>query len=169
MVEMLRSRMPAAVCDRTPGAVEIVDLHPRETAVIRIDVEPSELKSTIGPALTEVADAMSSAGVDLAGPPFTRYLQWHAERVVAEVGFPVMRPAPGVGRVEPASLPAGAAASIVHLGPYETLGETYDRLQVWFSEQGRHAADDLWEVYWSDPQAEPDPGRWRTEIIRLIV
>ena len=23
----------------------------------------------------------------------------------------------------------------------------------------------MWEIYWSDPEAEPDPATWRTEIL----
>ena len=102
-----------------------------------MEVEPGALKRVVGPAIGEVAAAMGRAGVGLAGPPFARYLDWHPERVVVEVGFPVIRPAPAVGRVEPATLPGGTVASAVHVGPYETLGETYNRLQAWMAEHGR--------------------------------
>jgi effector-binding domain-containing protein len=51
------------------------------------------------------------------------------------------------------------------VGPYDTLGETYAALMRWIGEQGRVVAGPMWEVYWTDPGTEPDPARWRTEVI----
>lgn len=52
-----------------------------------------------------------------------------------------------------------------HVGPYDTLAETYAALMGWIGEQGRTVAGPMWEVYWTDPGTEPDPARWRTEVI----
>jgi effector-binding domain-containing protein len=30
--------------------------------------------------------------------------------------------------------------------------------------QGRRPASTMWEVYLTDPEEEPDPARWRTEV-----
>ena len=135
----------------------------RETAVIAIDVAPAEIGPAVGAAIMEVEAAMRTAGVALAGPPFTRYLAFEP-RIRAEIGFPVQRPAPHVGRVFPGRLPGGRVASIVHIGPYDGLEQTYGLMHRWLAELGLQPSGPIWEVYWSDPEAEPDPATWRTEI-----
>ncbi len=167
MVELLQPSAvtPTPVFDRVAGEVEIHELQPQEAAIIRVDVPFAELPAAIGQALIEVNDQMAAAGVDLAGPPFTRYPSVDPAGIRAECGFPVMRPAPDVGRVEPARLPGGRAASVIHVGPYDTLDQTYDRLQRSLDRSALHASGPMWEVYWTDPDMEPDQERWRTEII----
>jgi effector-binding domain-containing protein len=167
MVELLTpTPTPATpVFDRVADEVEIHELHPQEAAIVRVTAPVAQLPAEIGGALREVAERMSAAGVALAGPPFTRYPALGSGTVTAECGFPVLRPAPAVGRVEPSRLPGGRAASIVHLGPYETLDLTYAQLQQVLDASALHAAGPMWEVYWTDPEMEPEPARWRTEII----
>jgi effector-binding domain-containing protein len=167
MVEMLHAvdGEPTLVFDREAGAVEVHDLRPREVGIIRFEARPEALKDAIVGGLEEVCSVLTEAGVGCAGPPFARYLEWGPDRVRAEVGVPVLRPAPKVGRVEPGQLPGGPTASIVHIGPYEQLEDTYARLQAWFGANGHGEMGPMWEVYWSDPAAEPDPATWRTEIL----
>ncbi len=167
MVELVKPAavQPTAVFERAPGEVEIHELHPSEAAVIRVDVPVDELPAAIGEALQQIAQAMAGAGVALSGPPFTRYHAFGQPEVSAEIGFPVMRPAPSVGRVEPVRLPGGRVASVVHKGPYETIDQTYDHLQRALDASGLHPTGPMWEVYWTDPQTEPDSSNWRTEIL----
>lgn len=165
MVATKDQRSGSTVYERAPGEVEIHDLHPIETAVVRVEAMVAELPAAIPGALRDVANAMAAAGVELAGPPFTRYVAWGPGRAVAEVGFPVWRAAPQVGSVGPGQLPGGRAASIVHVGTYETIDHAYARLQEWLRERGHGELGPMWEVYWSDPETDPDPAGWRTEIL----
>ncbi len=166
MVELLHpvADEPTAIFERAPGSIEVHELHPREVAVIRVDVPVAELPRAIGEAIGEVESRMAEAGVEMAGPPFARYLGF-GPVVAAEIGCPVRRPAPHVGRVFPAQLPGGRIASILHVGPYETINDTYARLEAWLADTGATAGGPMWEVYWSDPVAEPDPATWRTEVL----
>ena len=97
---------------------------------------------------------MREAGVGLAGPPFARYLAFEP-RIRAEIGFPVQRPAPHVGRVFPGRLPGGRVASIVHIGPFDGLERTYGLMHRWLAEMGLAPNGPIWEVYWSDPRRSP--------------
>ena len=157
------SDQPPAAPDRPPAVPEIHRLAMRETAVIAVDVAQDELPAAIGTAIGEVEAAMREAGVCLAGPPFARYLAFEP-RIRAEIGFPVQRPAPHVGRVFPGRLPGGRVASVVHIGPFDGLEQTYGLMHRWLAEMGLAPDGPIWEVYWSDPEAEPDPATWRTEI-----
>jgi effector-binding domain-containing protein len=169
MTELLhpdRERMEGGP-GRPGGTPEIRRMAMRETAVVAIAVAPTEIGPAVGAAIMEVEAAMRTAGVDLAGPPFARYLAFEP-RIRAEIGFPVLRPAPDIGRVVPGRLPGGRVASIVHVGPYETLEHSHAELVRWLAEMGIHPAGPLWEVYWSDPDEETDPATWRTEIFAPI-
>ena len=75
---------------------------------------------------------------------------------------------PRMGRVVPGRLPGGRVASIVHIGPFDGLEQTYGLMHRWLAELGLQPTGPLWEVYWSDPEAEPDPATWRTEIFAPI-
>jgi effector-binding domain-containing protein len=167
MVDVLKAAPgePTDVFDRTAGEVEIHERPARETAVIHVDVPMDLLPAAIRDAIEELERRMSEAGVEFAGPPFTRYLSFGPTRLLAEIGMPVLRPAPHAGRVFPGRLSGGRVASVVHIGPYEGIADTYTRLQRWIDDHGLHATGPMWEVYWSDPQAEPDPASWRTEIL----
>jgi effector-binding domain-containing protein len=152
----------ATVFEREAGVVELRELEPRPAAVVRIDVPPAEISDAIGAAFAEVAGAAARAGVAIGGEPFARYVSFGPERIVAEVGFPVAGPLPETGRVHPTFLPGGLVASAVHVGPYDTLHETYARMQAWIAESGRTPGGEMWEVYWSEPVG--DPTTWRTEV-----
>jgi effector-binding domain-containing protein len=51
-----------------------------------------------------------------------------------------------------------------HVGPYDTIGEAHEFLDGWIHGQGMDHVGAPWEVYWTDPEEEPDSSKWRTEI-----
>lgn len=167
MTEFPDSRRSGSAPTITPLEPEVARLPLRETAVVHVDVPADELPQAIGEAIGAVEAAMREAGVDLGGPPFARYLDF-GPRIRAEVGFPVLRPAPEMGRVVPGRLPGGRIATVLHLGSYDGLHETYARLVAWLAERGLHPSGPMWEVYWSDPEVEPDPATWRTELFAPV-
>ena len=112
---------------------------------------------------------LGMAGAALAGPPVAVYHdpEFSAESVDIEWVYPVP---PGVkgpvttpaGRtLEPRTVPGGEAAVIVHVGPYETLGESYQALADWIGQHGYRMSGPPREIYLSSPT---DPGPPVTEI-----
>jgi effector-binding domain-containing protein len=74
----------------------------------------------------------------------------------------------GEGRVEPVLLPGGEVAVACHVGPYETLSETYGVMQRWIAEHGRSSSGPMWEVYLDDPSVVPVE-QLRTEVVIPLV
>jgi effector-binding domain-containing protein len=103
---------------------------------------------------------LAERGVAPSGPPFIRYLKVDMERELEiELGVPV----DGDAGVHTASLPAGAYAVLVHVGPYGGLRDAHDALQQWADERG-FAWSERIETYVTNPRREPDSSRWETEV-----
>jgi effector-binding domain-containing protein len=145
--------------------ITIKTLGPQPIATIRSVTPAARVSAALGQILPEVWAYVAGQGKQPAGPPFTRYHGDFTETVELEAGLPVAEPIEGNGRVQAGELPGGPVASIMHIGHYDTLSETYDALAVWMAAEGRVPGGPFWEVYLTDPQEVPDPAEWQTEII----
>jgi effector-binding domain-containing protein len=134
------------------------------TAVIRGKLPPEELAGWLAGVFKTVHDYLLDSATEPVGPPFARYT-FLADTVAVEAGFPVAGEIAGDGLVEPSALPGGTAAVIVHMGGYEDLDKAYAAVHDWLDAHGHVPAGPHWEVYVTDPTAEPDPHRWRTDIV----
>jgi hypothetical protein len=68
-------------------------------------------------------------------------------------------------RVRRVTMTEGAALQTLHVGPYDQLGRTYDRLLE--AARGRKRSGPAHEIYLSDPRRVP-PGRLKT-IVRVPI
>ena len=138
------------------------------TAVLRRRLEAPQIEGWVGGAFRQVAVAVAEAGMQVAGPPFARYLKVDDTAACFEVeaGFPLDRPFPSVQghAVQPSRLPGGSVAATVHQGPYEAMAPTYEHLDTWIAEQGGAPDGPPWERYLTEPAG--DPGTWRTEVVQ---
>ncbi len=150
----------------TPYTIEMRTLSELDTAVEYATVSFAEIGPWMQKALGEVAHYLERKGAGPAGMPFARHHMRSDGRVDVEAGFPASTPTSGEGEVEPSDLPAGVAAVTVHVGPYDTIAPAYAALRAWIRERGHEPLGDAWEVYLTDPDAEPDPSTWRTEVIQ---
>jgi effector-binding domain-containing protein len=143
---------------------QIVELLPQATAVLHEQVAMDSLSEFFARPYEAVSQALAAQGTSPAGPPFGYYHGMPGETVDVEAGFPVAEPIQPHNGVVPNSLPGGRAVESVHVGPYDTLSQTYDEVQRRIEADGLEPAPDMWESYLSDPEAEPDPATWRTRI-----
>jgi effector-binding domain-containing protein len=144
----------------------ILDSQP--TLVVSGKVAIDEIKDFLGRAYGLVATRTQECGAHFSGPPFARYRALDAEyrEFEIEAGFPVLVQVPCSGDVEPSELPAGPAAATWHTGRYEEMEPAYEALTEWIEAQGGIPEGAPWEVYYTDPDEEPDPSMWRTEVIQ---
>ena len=132
--------------------------------VIERRVKRSELAASLGALFGQIFQYAQGAGAALAGPPFTRFLEWGPGLLTIQAGMPVVVGIAGKGEIVSHTLPEGAAATTTHAGSYEKLGEAHAAVQVWIEDQGLTAAGAPWESYITDPADYPDPADWKTEI-----
>jgi effector-binding domain-containing protein len=137
-----------------------------------------ELPTVIPKLHHEVYSWLAKQGVKPSGPPFIKYLIIDMERqLTIELGVPVAKPLHGNGRVRPGVFPAGRYANLTYMGPYDGLVRATADILAWAERkkitwQTRQTRDgELWvsrsEFYITDPKNEPDPKRWKTEIVFL--
>lgn len=144
-------------------------------AAIRVNLDRSELSTKAPPLIDEVAGWLQSQGVEPVGAPFFNYLEMGAgERLELEVGFPTARQLDGDARVRAGIIPGGRFATLTHTGPYEGLDDANVALGDWLGKQGvQHPTSpqaggeygaSLLEIYETDPDEEPNPANWVTEV-----
>lgn len=145
---------------------EVLDrvLSDRYTAVVRGELPREALPTWLAAAFGVVQDYLQHAGIPPTGPPFARFT-FLGDTVAVEAGIPVPYEVAGTARVEPSALPDGHAAVTTHLGPYEDLDQAYRACHHWLQAHGHVAGGPHWEFYYTDPNAEPDPSRWRTDVV----
>ncbi len=131
---------------------------------IRATTTIDKLPELLGELFGEVYTHILQHGQQPVGMPFSMYHAMDGVNVDFESGMPVASPLEGAGRVQAGELPAGTVAAVTHMGPYEALGQTWVALMEWIESQGLQPAGPPWEVYVTDPGAEPDQSKWRTDI-----
>jgi effector-binding domain-containing protein len=150
----------------TTYEIESRTLAEQDTAVEYTTLAVTEIGPWLGKALGEVASYLARKGAGPAGMPFARYHPTSDNRFEVEAGFPASTPTAGEGEVEPSDLPGGLAAVTVHVGPYDAMEPAYAALRTWVQTHGGEPVGDAWEVYLTDPSAEPDSSTWRTEVVQ---
>jgi AraC family transcriptional regulator len=143
------------------------EIAPQPAIIVRRRVKPSEVAATLAEALGHVFQHAQQKGIALAGPPFTRYVEWGPGLWTIEAGMPVTAKVCEVRTdtdVRPDALPGGFVVTTTHSGPYDRLNEAHAAVQQWIESQGLKPAGAPWESYTTDPADYPDPKDWKTEI-----
>lgn len=144
--------------------ISSTDLTEQPTAVVRATVRMDELRPFFDGVFSKVVEAVQGAGARVTGPPFAMYHGMPSETIDVEAGFPIAGSFVDAEGVTASVLPGGPAVQATHVGPYEGLADTYREMGEWMQRQGLTPGESMWEVYMTDPSAEPDPSTWRTEV-----
>jgi len=142
-----------------------VHLAEQPVAVVRERVRMDALTDFFGRAFGTVMAAAQKQGAAPAGPPFALYRGIPGETVDVEAGFPMAGSFRDADGVAAGTLPETDALEAVHVGPYDTLENTYNAVLGQMQAEGLTPADTMWEYYLSDPETEPDPEKWQTRVI----
>jgi effector-binding domain-containing protein len=123
---------------------------------------PSEVSRLFG----ELFGHLGRQRVKYAGPPMSIYHdpEFSESDIDVEVAAPVEKTPPDSDRVKSRELPAIHAASVVHQGPYEAIGEAYAAVMHWIEENGYHITAPIREVYLRGP-GQGEPETYVTELV----
>ena len=156
-----------------PFSAQIEELSAQPTVCARLTTRKDLLGEVFSRVPGEVFRRLAEAGGAPAGALYARYPTFTDDTVEMEIGIPVAAPVaglPAVAGLEPeevgnGELPAGRVASTVHVGSYDGLPATYDRLHSWIHEQGFSEASGPWESYLDDPGDMSDMSSVRTRVV----
>lgn len=149
--------------------VERVELGPARLVGVHEVVPMERLTEFFDRAFGAAAGGVAALGVPPAGPAVAVYRGEVTDEVDLTAGFfvPLDAPAAGEGMAD-VRLPEGPAVVTVHVGPYDTLEQTYAALGEWMTAEGLTARDVMWEEYLDGPDTEPEPARWRTRVVTPV-
>lgn len=116
--------------------------------------------------------ALAASGVPINGPAFAAYHGDPGATFDLDIGFPVAETlgAPvQVGKlaVRGSELPGGELLGLTHVGPYDTLAQSWDRLATDAAERGLQPSG-FFEVYVTEPSPEVDPATLRTDLFLVV-
>lgn len=153
--------------------VEVVDVGPQ----IVLSKSAVGKYEQIGVLIGELFGFAMSRGAKIAGPPIFVCHEGSAEEseradregnANIEVALPVAEYMQDTGDIKCHELQGGQMAKVVHKGPYEQCGSTYEALFTWIAQNGKQITGHTREVYLNDPHEVP-PEEILTEIYAPIL
>lgn len=142
----------------------IITLEPVVTAVIRETVVMAEAHVFFDRAFQVLPGVLGAQEIAPTGAAFARYYGAPGETADIEVGFPTAAVIVADDGVVPGQLPGGRTATTVHRGSFDGLGDAWRALHAWIESQGESAADEMWEIYVTEPSPDMDPADLITEL-----
>jgi effector-binding domain-containing protein len=146
--------------------IDIREVPEEHVLLIRERVPAKALSAVIPRDIDEVHGYLEELELGFHGPPFC-VCPAPDERgqVDAEIGWPVAEPVEGHGRVKSAVFPHTRALVMKHVGPYETLADSYALLSAVIEDRGLTPSGSPREVYLTSPQEVADASEYETLIV----
>ena len=104
------------------------------------------------------------SGVAITTRPIAIYHRFNENWAVFEAGIPVADNLPVSGHILYKTMPESNQVVAEYYGSYDTLEDGHNAVQQWLMRYRRKLSGYPWEMYVTDPAAEPDPNNWLTRI-----
>lgn len=124
----------------------------------RLPVRITDMGPLFGSSFGEIYAHLGARNVQPAGEPFVIYYEMpNGDKPIdIEICAPVTQTIDAPRGWKVRQLPAGTFASLVHVGPYDTVGEAYTAMRRWFDTHDLVVSGPPREVYLSPPETPPD-------------
>lgn len=147
-------------------SVTVKSLPARLAATLRISTTQQSIFSDIPAGFGRVSMALDSVGVDPSGAPFTVFYRVPDADSAGDIALciPILGDGTAVSTADIVEFPELTAASILHRGAYEDMGESYATVSAWIHRFGHRISGPTMEVYLNSP-ADVDRDGLLTEIL----
>lgn len=137
--------------------IDTAESHPIIAVNRTVEAKPEAIAAAMQEDFQTLGDFLAHSGVHPVGPPVAIYNTWDGTTNY-DLGFPVSEAdqKKAAGKVRALSTPQGKILRTDHVGPYERLGETYQRVGAEMKARGLRSDGPMWEVYVTDPGRVPD-------------
>ena len=139
--------------------VEIIEVEPLDILYIATNSRqaPDGDAVSLAAAYQEIILFMTEHSIEMQSQPMAITRAWDAEDYRFDAAIPVAtavieKPS---GNVQAGQSPSGLAVRVVHRGPYDRMGPTYERLAAYMTVHGLKEGRVSWEHYISDPGQTP--------------
>ena len=149
-------------------APEIIYTTQKFFAFLPLRVPTKEIRTHMGPGISEVLAAVAAQGLQHDGAWFTHHNHPPDEFFDFRICVPVKTTFHPQGRVQAGELPATRVARTIYRGGYEGLGAGWGELMKWMIDNGLKYRADLWEAYLKDPSSGESTSQWQTELNRPL-
>jgi len=147
------------------GEAGIKEVLPMDALSIRVTCTMDEIEASMSQSFELLMAEASKAGVQITGAPFTIWYQWDGDTFEFDSCIPVSGTINATGDIRNIRSYGGKVISLVHTGHYNDSGYSWEALENYLKENGLESNGDPWEVYLTNPQQEPDPMKWMTELV----
>ena len=144
-----------------PYPIKLTQQPAQPTVVIHAQAAVKDLPRLMGEAYQKIMQYLGELGEHPTGMPFAAYHNEDMEHLELEIGFPVSKPLPGQGDIQPGELPGGQWATVLYTGPYDQCAPAYEALWAWVKAHGYKTTGVAYEAYCSEPDTPPqDTQTW---------
>jgi effector-binding domain-containing protein len=147
---------------------ELIERSAQPTLSIRTRTNVEKLPQVFGDAYGKIIQYMGELGETPGGAPYAAYYNMDMQNLDVEIGFPVLSALPGKGEVQAGLIPAGKAATCMHIGPYPEIASAYTDLSTWITAQNLRPSGVAYEFYLNDPEHTP-PAELQTLILFPLI
>lgn len=124
----------------------------------------SELSQLFDRAYGSIMQHIAQLGQPMAGAPYAAYYNMDMSNLELDAGIPTATLLNGAGEIQAKTIPATRAVTAVHVGPYQTLSDTYKVIWEYIAQHGLQPTGVAYEFYVDDP-TEVAPEALKTEIV----
>jgi AraC family transcriptional regulator len=123
-----------------------------------------EVGKAMGPAYGAIMQVVESTGAQVIGSPFCIWYEWENKILEFDNAIPIDRKIKGTKDVLPIKTYQGNVAFVSHMGEYSTTSFSWVALEDYIMENNLEMNGAPYEVYITDPETEPNPANWITEL-----
>lgn len=137
----------------------------RTVAAVRTPTTQQSVYTDIPAGFGQVLTFLGGIGVTPVDAPFTLFHQFPEPDAAGDISLCVPIDhlvEPGAG-IDVVTIPGATVSSILHVGPYADMAESYASIASWIHERGHRILGPSREIYMNSPADVPD-AELRTEI-----
>jgi effector-binding domain-containing protein len=147
------------------GEVKITEVTSMMAVGIKVESGMVNMGEIMGGSYGKLTAFIQQSGAEMAGMPFAIWYQWEdTAKFVYECAMPVATKVKAEGEFHFFNTYQGKVATVEHWGDYTSSGVSWTSVMSYVEANQLEANGEPYEVYMTDPAAEPDPSKWLTVL-----
>ncbi len=136
--------------------IQIIETKAQPVLSIKTVTPVENLPQVLGKAYESIFNYIKENEENPTDAPFTAYYNMDMENLEVEVGFPVANELAGKDEIVAGQIPAGRKVVSLYYGAYKDIGQAYEAMMKWISENGFQPTGVVYEFYYNSPMEVPE-------------